>query len=102
MPVQNVVLFGLGMAVGELKDSTGDFHASLWCMLAVAAAGLVAAVGVKAMGLPVAAWPEVGGGRGGGRAALLPGANSSSAVVLEEDVDPQAVDMEMIVIPGVQ
>lgn len=40
--VENAVIFGMGIVVGHLKDVSGNFHASLWCLTALALSGVAA------------------------------------------------------------
>jgi hypothetical protein len=56
--VENAVIVSAGVTIGALRDSTGNYHASLWCLVFVAVIGVVAAailvwIGVVPAPLPV-------------------------------------------------
>jgi hypothetical protein len=61
--VENAVIVSAGVTIGALRDATGSYHASLWCLVAVAAVGVVAAailvkIGVVPDTVPLPASPQ--------------------------------------------
>lgn len=51
LSVESGVILLCGVGIGQLRDHTGNYTASLWCLIGLATVGIIAAVALRTCGM---------------------------------------------------